>query len=231
VFASIRGPLLLTERHPSMIRVIRLKYLFSSGTLAYLDLKVACMRPLILVCMEESLNTPSDERSCESSLGHQFFANATDELRRLAQVIFSDSASQKTLQPTALVNEAWLKLAGKLNGVNDRHHFFALAAKAMRQVLADHARGQSRDKRGGGRKRLTLGPGSIADAMSEFDAVEFNDALEHLASLNQRHAQVAELRLLGAMSIADVAVHLGTSEATVVRDWRMAKLWLIRELG
>lgn len=174
---------------------------------------------------------PADDHSGSPEFSNDFFASVTDELRRLATVIFNDSTGQKTLQPTALVNEAWLKLAGKLDNINDRQHFFALAAKAMRQVLADHARHQSRDKRGGGRKRLTLGPGSIADVVSEFDAIEFNDALEHLASLNARHAQVAELRLLGAMSVVEIADHLGIGEATVKRDWQMAKIWLMREMA
>lgn len=174
---------------------------------------------------------PEDDHFHPPEFGNDFFATVTDELRRLATVIFNDSSGQKTLQPTALVNEAWLKLAGKFDGISDRHHFFALAAKAMRQVLADHARRQSRDKRGGGRKRLTLGPGSMADAVSEFDAIEFNDALDHLASLNARHAQVAELRLLGAMSVIEIADHLGIGEATVKRDWQMAKIWLMRELA
>ncbi|PCI11666.1 RNA polymerase subunit sigma-70 [bacterium] len=181
--------------------------------------------------MGHSPDNSGDDQPYLGAFSPELFETVTDELRRLATVIFNDSSGQQTLQPTALVNEAWIKLAGKLDGINDRHHFFALAAKVMRQVLADYARGRSREKRGGGRKQLTLGPGSMADVVRNFDAIEFNDALEHLASLNGRHAKVAELRLLGAMSVIEIADHLGIGEATVKRDWQMAKLWLMRELA
>ncbi|MBL4592066.1 MAG: sigma-70 family RNA polymerase sigma factor [Phycisphaerales bacterium] len=181
--------------------------------------------------MESPKDNSGGDQVRPIAYSHELFETVSDELRRLATVVFNDSSGQKTLQPTVLVNEAWIKLAGKLDGINDRHHFFALAAQVMRQVLADYARGQSRAKRGGGRKRLTLGPGSMADAVSSFDMIEFNDALEHLASLNRRHAQVAELRLLGAMSVDEIADQLGIGEATVKRDWQMAKLWLMRELS
>lgn len=185
----------------------------------------------IINLMDSSTDSSGDDQSNQNIYSHEFFETVTEELRRLATVIFNDSSNQQTLQPTALVNEAWIKLAGKLDVINDRHHFFALAAKVMRQVLADYARGRSREKRGGGRKQLTLGPGSMADVVRNFDAIEFNDALEHLASLNRRHAKVAELRLLGAMSVIEIADHLGIGEATVKRDWQMAKLWLMRELA
>lgn len=181
--------------------------------------------------MDSPTNYSDGDQARQTIYSHELFETVTNELRRLATVIFNDSSGQQTLQPTALVNEAWIKLSGKLDGVNDRHHFFALAAQVMRQVLADYARGQSREKRGGGRKRLTLGPGSMADAVSSFEVIEFNDALEHLASLNGRHAKVAELRLLGSMTVVEIANLLGIGEATVKRDWQMAKLWLIRELS
>lgn len=181
--------------------------------------------------MDSPTNYSDSDQARQTIYSHELFETVTDELRRLATVIFNDSSGQQTLQPTALVNEAWIKLAGKLDGVNDRHHFFALAAKVMRQVLADYARGQSRERRGGGRKRLTLSPGLMSDAVSSFEVIEFNDALENLASLNGRHAQVAELRLLGALSVVEIADQLGIGEATVKRDWQMAKLWLIRELS
>lgn len=181
--------------------------------------------------MDSSTDRSGDDQINQNICSHELFEIVTEELRRLATVIFNDSSDQQTLQPTALVNEAWIKLSGKLDGINDRHHFFALAAQVMRQVLADYARGQSRDKRGGDRKRVTLGPGSMGDAVSSFDMIEFNDALEHLSSLNIRHAKVAELRLLGAMSVLEIADQLNIGEATVKRDWQMAKLWLIRELS
>lgn len=159
------------------------------------------------------------------------FGVVTDELHRLASVIFHGNNGERILQPTALVNEAWLKLAGKLGHLNNKQHFFALAAKAMRQVLADYARTESSDKRGGTRKRLTLRPDALADGTVDFDALELNDAIERLSELHERHARVAELRLFGSLSVLEIASLLEIGEATAKRDWQMARLWLKRELS
>ncbi len=145
--------------------------------------------------------------------------------------MFADQHASHTLQPTVLINEAWLKLSGHKELVNDRQHFLALAAKVMRQILADHARAKSATKRGGRRAKLTLVEGSVASDMPELDAIAFHDALEHLSSLNQRHAEVVELRLLGTLRIHEIAELLGMSENTVQRDWQAARLWLRREFS
>ncbi len=153
-----------------------------------------------------------------------------DELRDLAASIHRRGAGARTLQATALVNETWLKLEGRLGGVQDRQHFLALAALAMRQVLADYARSKLREKRGGGRQRFTISVEAEAGTDREFDAIEFHDALDRLSELNERHARVAELRLLGSLRVPEIAELLGVSEPTVKRDWQVARLWLAREL-
>lgn len=181
--------------------------------------------------MEE---TPSREETGEQNpgiLSDEIFESVTTELHRLASVIFHGNKGERILQPTALVNEAWLKLAGKLGHLNDKQHFFALAAKAMRQVLSDYARSESSDKRGGTRKRLTLRPDALAGGAVDFDALELNDAIERLSVLNERHARVAELRLFGSLTTSEIAALLEIGEATAKRDWRMARLWLKRELS
>lgn len=154
-----------------------------------------------------------------------------DELRGLARALFSDERRAHTLQPTALVHEAWMKLGSHLDGVEDRRHFFALASRAMRQVLADHARQRSRQKRGSVRQRVTLDTSLAAAGSAQVDLVDLDDSLARLASLNERHARVVELRLLGGLTIADTADVLGISHATVEADWFTAKAWLRSELG
>ncbi|MBL4590427.1 MAG: sigma-70 family RNA polymerase sigma factor [Phycisphaerales bacterium] len=152
------------------------------------------------------------------------------EIRSLAGNVFADQGKVHTLQPTALVNEIWIKLSGSINNVENRTHFFALAAKAMRQVLTDHARHAKREKRGGNAFRLTFSDNQFIAVGDEIDLVTFNDALEHLSTLNERHAKVAELRLLGSLSVQEIANLLDINERTVKRDWQAARLWLLGEL-
>jgi len=152
------------------------------------------------------------------------------ELRGLARAAFASQNRNHTLQPTALVHEAWLKLQGSLDRVRDRRHFLALAATAMRQVLADHAKSQRRQRRGGGARSVTFHGGEVEDARA-FDLVAFDDALQSLARINERHARIVELRFLASLTIAETAAELGVSETTVASDWVMARAWLRRELA
>ncbi len=154
-----------------------------------------------------------------------------DELRGLARAVFSGQRGDHTLQPTALVHEAWIKLAGNLGSIEDRRHFFAISARAMRQVLADHARGRSRKKRGGGQRQVSIDFDGVPAAAPGVDLVALDDSLTRLAGLNERHARVVELRLLGALTIAETAEALGVSHGTVESDWAMARAWLRNELG
>ncbi len=154
------------------------------------------------------------------------------ELRGLARAVFAGRTAGNTLQPTALVHEAWLKLDGHLGSVEDRRHFFLLAGRAMRQVLADHARARRSQKRGGGAARVTLDTDLNAAAEDRsVDLVDLDDSLRALAERNERHARVAELRLFSGLSIEETAAALDVSARSVDADWAMAKAWLRRELA
>lgn len=153
------------------------------------------------------------------------------ELHGLANGIFSKERNGHTLQPTALIHEAWMKLAGRIDLLEDRHHFFVVASRAMRQVLADHARRVSRLKRGDGRKKVTLDEALGAPRVNGIDLVDLEDSLSRLSSLNARHAQVVELRMFGGLTIAETADALEVSHTTVEADWFTARAWLRNELG
>ena len=136
-----------------------------------------------------------------------------------------------TLQPTALVHEAWMRLEGDERW-NDRQHFFATAARAMRRVLVDHARGRGRSKRAGGWRRVELEEADSAGALltEEVDLVELDAALAELEVLSPRQTRVVELRFFSGLEVDAVAAVLDVSEATVARDWRFARAWLARAL-
>ena len=155
-----------------------------------------------------------------------------EELRALAASFFARQTPGHTLQPTALVHEAYVKLAGSDVEWEGRAHFFAVAARAMRQILMNHARDKSAAKRGGGWGRITLDdavtpPGSTS---SEIDLLALDEALTGLGALSERQAQVVELRFFGGLTIAEAAHVLGVGTTTVEDDWHMAKAWLGREL-
>jgi len=151
------------------------------------------------------------------------------QLRELAGAAMGQHAGH-VLQPTALVHEAWLKLEGHLDGLEDRRHFLRVAARAMRQVLANQAEAERAEKRAGRRMQFTtLSWGDVAGTES-LDALVLDDVLTKLGDLNERHARVVELRFLCALTIAETADALGVSHATVETDWAMARAWLRREL-
>ncbi|MFK7962249.1 MAG: ECF-type sigma factor [Phycisphaerales bacterium] len=153
------------------------------------------------------------------------------QLRGIAQSAFArDGDRVRTLQPTAIVNEAWLKLAGDLGRYENRRHFFAVAATAMRHVIADAAKAKGREKRGGGAHQITLIEDATA-ARTDVDVAELDDALAKLAELNARHARIVELRFFGALTVDETAELLDVSPRTVAADWVMARTWLRRELG
>lgn len=153
-----------------------------------------------------------------------------DELRRLARRHMARENPGNTLQATALVNEAYLRLI-KVKQVRwqNRAQFFGLAAKVMRQILVDAARARNNNKRGGGRK-VTLNEGVIAADEPSPDLIALDHALNKLAAVHPRKARVVELRFFGGMSLEETAEALHVSADTVKRDWRFAKLWLLREL-
>ncbi len=165
-------------------------------------------------------------RAGDESASSKLLTLVYPELRALARAVFSGERKGHTLQPTAIVHEACLKLAGSLEAIDDRRHFFVIAGRAMRQVVADHARGRQADKRGGGRLRVTLNSGIAGLCDDGIDLVALHDCLEALAEANERHAQVVELRLFSGLSIEETAEALGISPRSVDSDWAMAKAWL-----
>jgi RNA polymerase sigma factor (TIGR02999 family) len=154
------------------------------------------------------------------------------ELRRRAGAQLARERGSHTLQPTALVHEAFLKLVDQRRARWDsRAQFFAVAAQVMRRILVDHARARSAEKRGGDTLRVSLEEAGDAPISPEADLLPLNEALERLAVQDERQARVVELRFFGGLSVEEVAAVLEVSEITVKRDWAMAKAWLYRELS
>jgi RNA polymerase sigma factor (TIGR02999 family) len=153
------------------------------------------------------------------------------ELYRLARREMRGERESHTLQTTALVNEAYLRLV-KLTGVtwNDRVHFFAMSARLMRRILVDHARSRLYLKRGGGAALLAFDEGLTIGIQPGPDLVALDDALQALAVLDTRKSQVVELRFFGGLSVDETAAALNVSSGTVMRDWRLAKAWLLKQL-
>jgi len=153
------------------------------------------------------------------------------ELKNLAHRYLSRERPGHTLQTTALVHELYLKLCSSAPvDWQDRPHFLAVAARQLRRILIDYARASSRQKRGGGRIRVTLGDLPEIPEAREEDVISLNDALTRLESLSPRSAQVVELRFFSGMTEEEIATVTGTSMATVKRDWAFARSWLITEL-
>lgn len=154
------------------------------------------------------------------------------ELRRLARLQMRGERHNHTLQTTALVNEAFLRLID-LRRIRwqDRAHFLALSARLMRRILVDHARTRNYQKRGGGAAIVTLDDVVISAPERGADLVALDEALENLARVDSRKSQVVELRFFGGLSIEETAEALGVSPETVQRDWRFAKVWLLREIS
>ncbi len=153
------------------------------------------------------------------------------ELRRIAHRHMVREKSGNTLQTTALVNEAYLRLVDvKDVPWHDRAHFFALSAQLMRRILVDHARSRARKKRGGPAQKLSLDEALAVPARKEANLVELDEALTSLAAVDARKAKAVELRFFGGLSVEETAEALGVSVSTVMSDWKLAKAWLLREL-
>jgi RNA polymerase sigma factor (TIGR02999 family) len=154
-----------------------------------------------------------------------------DELRRIAKRYMARERPDHTLQATALVNEAYLRLIDlKQIRWQDRAHFFAMSARVMRRILVDFARARRQEKRGGGAKKVTLDEALVVSSESGQDLVALDEALTELAKVHPRKSEVVELRYFGGLSLEETAEALSVSIDTVKRDWRFAKLWLLREL-
>ena len=153
------------------------------------------------------------------------------ELRRLAATYMARERPGHTLQPTALVNETFIRLLDAQRAPwQDRGHFLGIAARLMRRVLVDHARARNFQKRGGELQRVTLDEAVAGFSQLDFNLLGLDRALEALAVVDERKARVIEMRFFGGMTVDETAAALQVSADTVKRDWRLAKLWLLRHL-
>ncbi len=174
----------------------------------------------------------ADLRGGDASAATRLLPLVYAELRAMAGGLFRGQRSDHTLQPTALVHEAYVRLVANSSAEwEDRKHFCAVAATAMRQILADHARRKQAAKRGGGRARVTLDAAVTPPAESTMDLVTLDGALTRLADVDARKLRVVELRFFGGLSVDDVAEVLDISKTTVESDWRVARAWLRAELA
>lgn len=154
------------------------------------------------------------------------------ELRRLASYYMRRQRPGHTLQTSALVNEAYLRLIDYKNmNWQNRAHFFAMAAQAMRRVLVDHARSNNYVKRGGGAQRVQLDEAAVIAQEKARELIELDDALMDFEKIDRRKSHIVEMRYFGGMSVKETAEVLGISEITVIREWNAAKRWLLRELS
>lgn len=153
------------------------------------------------------------------------------ELRRLARGAMRRERAGHTLQSTALVHEAYLRLSEGEIRVESRAHFLALASRVMRRILIDHARGRDRLKRGAEYERISLTEAHPASGESPYEILALDQALEALKAFDERRAKLLELQLFGGLTYAEMAEALDVSEATVHRELRLARAWLRRELG
>lgn len=166
----------------------------------------------------------------EAALGY-LLPHVEAELRRLARIYMARERRGHTLQVTALVNEAYLRLVdARRVAWNDRAHFLGIAARLMRRVLVDHARARGVGKRGAGAEQVNLDEAMMVTPAPDVSLLALDHALETLAVLDARKCQVVEMRYFGGLTLDETAAALHVSRDTVKRDWRLAKLWLLREL-
>jgi len=162
----------------------------------------------------------------------RLFPLVEKELHRLAHSYMRRENPDHTLQTTALVNEAYLRLVDqKKTHWQNRAHFFGIAAQIMRRILLNHARDRHRKKRFPGAIQVSLSEVSVVSDKKSEELIVLDEALERLATIDQRKSKVVELRYFGGLSVEETAEVLGVSTITVLRDWKMAKAWLSREIG
>lgn len=155
-----------------------------------------------------------------------------DELRRLAGRYLRRERSDHTLSPTALVNEAYMRLVTQSDvRWQNRAHFFGVAAQLMRRILVDHARGHLASKRGGGTRRLSLEDVDSKFERPDLDLIALDDALLELAALDPQQSRIVELRFFGGLTIDETSEVVGVSPMTVKREWALAKAWLLRQVS
>jgi RNA polymerase sigma-70 factor (ECF subfamily) len=182
-------------------------------------------------------SSPSDpaDRVAADAAEHSpavWLARAYDELRALAARYLGAERGEHTLQPTALVHEAWVRLsAGKNQQFVDRTHFFAVAATAMRRILVDHARARAADRRRHVQASVSITSAGLEAEAVDVEVLELDDLLAQLARFDARKARMVELRFFGGLSNEQIATVLGVARSTVAEDWVVARAWLAARLG
>jgi len=172
-----------------------------------------------------------DWRGGDQAALEQLMPLVHDELRRLARRHMAHERVGHTLQATALVNEAFVRLIDvRQVKWQDRAHFFAMSSRLMRRILVDFARSKGYQKRGGGAQKVSLDDALVVATEPGQDLVALDDALNALAAFDARKSQVVEMRFFGGLSVEETAEALNVSVDTVMRDWKLAKAWLLREL-
>lgn len=168
----------------------------------------------------------------DGSQAERLFVTVYDELRQIAAAFLRREAAGHTLQPTALVHEAYLKLVDQTRASwTDQNHFLAVASEAIRRILVDHARRRGAAKRGGGWERITLSEPDDLGSRQPVDLLALDDALAELARLHPRQAEIVKLKFFGGLTGDQIADVLRIDRATVVRDWTTARAWLLAQLA
>lgn len=174
----------------------------------------------------------TDPKQSDQIPSNQEYELMYAQLLGMARARFAGQSPSHTLQPTALVHEAYLKLANSSSDdPKDQHHLLAIASHAMRQVLVDHARKKNAVKRGGGEAGARITLSEVGTQGKEWDVLELHDAIEQLAKLDPRQAQIIELRFFGGLTVEQTALVLGLSDRSVYLDWKMARAWMLSEYG
>lgn len=170
-------------------------------------------------------------RRGDQEVEDELFELVYKDLHRIAARYMGNERTGHTLQATALVNEAYLRLID-ITQIHwqDRAHFFAVAARVMRRILVDNARARQYQKRGGGIQNISFDEALLVTGRNGRDLVALDDALSALAAIDERKSRVVELRFFGGASVDETAQVLGVSSDTVLREWKMAKVWLVREI-
>lgn len=181
---------------------------------------------------EEVLQVPAKSSQDAKLKIDEFMPLVYTELRRLANAYLQRENHISTLQPTAIVHEAYLRLVAQKDfKLESRAQFFGMAAKLMRNILVDHARRQQAAKRGGAPYRISLSQAERVSEKSDVGIIALNDALNELAAIKPQHSQIIELRFFCGLTIEDTAEALGISHATVERSWNFARAWLRRNIS
>ncbi|SRR5581483_2997415 len=171
-------------------------------------------------------------RAGNPSASERLFPLVYDELRRQARRHLNRERADHTLQPTALVHEAYMRMVDQTSPqIENRAHFFGFASRVMRQILVDHAREHNAEKRGGAAQRLSLADVDLLPQQGAADMLELDEAMKKLEALDERKCHVVDMRFFGGLKESEIAEVLGVNEKTVRRDWQFAKLWLYRELS